>query len=299
MREIQGIHTTYQEIIQNLDKYIDKFLNEAIVGFKNLNLTEQQQRTILCKIGDKLNFLPNSKYQIGHRYVEAHDNALTVYPNKSKEQLVVLWHVEHCSLAHSPFIGVWNMTKHECSSDCGNTLFIDSWEMYNSMPQKWREFLDKCEIKDIMSGALAESFHETSEFESLDGHTYKSVSRKAIHTDPITGIKSIRLNCIPVYERLISFDGQKPTEEQQTELNAITQMYRHKIHNETDKYCQVWSWEKGDLVIPNLARMLHAVRGGFNYGEREFVGYWGYPDGAEESYPDLLWDPKDPEYILQ
>lgn len=299
MREIQGIHTTYEEIIQNLDKYIDKFLNEAIVGFKSLNLTEQQQRTLLCKIGDKLNFLPNSKYPKGHRYVEAHDNALSIFPNKSKDELVVLWHIEHCSVTHSPFIGVWNMTKHNCSSESGNTLFIDSWEIYKKFPKPWQDFLDKCEIMDIMRGKLAENFDENSEFNSLDGHTYKSVPRKAIFTDPITGIKSIRINCILVYEKLVSFDGRKPTVDEQNFLNSIIDIYRSKIYNDQDTFCQYWSWEKGDLLIPNLSRMLHAVRGGFNYGEREFVGYWGYPQGAEESFPDLLWDTGDPDYILQ
>lgn len=298
MRQIQGIHTTYEEIIENLDKYIDIFLNQAIVGFKNLYLTEQQQRTILCKIGDKLNYLPNSKYPNGHRYVENHDNALTVFPNKSKEELVVLWHIEHCSVSHSPFIGIWNMKKHLCSSDSGNTLFIDSWEIYKNFPKDWQDFLDKCEIMDIMQGQLAEDFDKTSEFKSLDGFTYKSVPRKAIFVDPITAIKSIRINCIPVYEKLISFDGKKPTADQQNTLNNIIDAYRTTAYGEQDNLWQYWEWNEGDLIIPNLQRMLHAVRGGFNFGEREFVGYWGYPAGSEESFPELIWKVDDPEYIL-
>lgn len=298
MRQVRAIHTTYEEIIKNLDKYIDIFLNEAIVGFKKLYLTEQQQRTILCRIGDKLNYLPNSHYPKGHRYAEAHDNALSVFPNTPKDELVVKWHIEHCSVTHSPFIGVWNMIKHECSSDSGNTLFIDSWEIYKSLPQDWQQFLDKCDIKDIMEGYLAEDFDETSEFGSLDGYTYRSVPRKAIFTDPTTGFKSIRANCITVFEKLISFDGREPTEEEQEKLNTIVDYYREIAMENKDQFWQYWVWDEGDLLIPNLQRMLHAVCGGFNFDEREFVGYWGYPDGAEKSFPDLLWDSGDPNYIL-
>ena len=299
MREIIGIETSYEEIIQNIDKYIDIFLNKAIVAFKKINLTEQQQRTILCKIGDRLNYLPNTTYPKGHRYLEKHDNALTVYPNRSKDDIVVKWHVEHCSVSHSPYIGIWNMLKFECESGSGKTLFIDSSEIYENFPKSWQDFIDKCTIKDIMHGYLAENFDETSEFESLDGHTYKSVERKAISIDPITGIKSIRINCIPVQEKLVSIDGRKPTTKEQDTLNAIVDEYRNRVYNEPNILWQYWNWDKGDLLIPNLERMLHAVCGGFDYDQREFVGYWGYPTGSEKSFPDLMWDPDDENYILK
>lgn len=299
MREIKGIYTTYEEIIQNLDNYIDIILNRAIVGFKKIYLTEQQQRTILCKIGDKLNYLPNSKYPKGHRYIENHDNALSIFPNTPKDELVVKWHIEHCSVSYAPFIGAWNMLRQKCSSDCGNTLFIDSWEIYKTFPEDWKIFLDKCIIKDIMEGELAENFNQTSEFESLDGYIYKSVHRKAISTNPITGFKSIRANCITVDEQLISFDGRIPTEKEQEKLRHIIEEYRNRAMSDMEGLWQYWAWDEGDLLLPNLERMLHAVRGGFNRNERQFVGYWGYPEGAQDFFPDLLLDPGDPDYILQ
>lgn len=297
MKEIKKIYTTYEEIIENIDKYIDIFLTEKVFGFKELYATEQQQRTIMCKMGDKLNWLPNSKYPKGHRYVENHENALTVFPNTNKDELVVKWHLEHCSVKYSQCGATWNMTKFNCDPTVGTTGFIDNSQLYYELPEKWQQFLDRCTIMDYMQGDLAENFDDNFEFKSHDGYTYRSVPRKAVFVHPQTLKKIIRINPIYVFPRLMSIDDRKPTQDEQDFLVEIADFYRNEVWNNPDRPMW-WQWSEGDLLVPDLWIMIHGVRGGFDYGEREFVGYWSYPPGSDELFPDLLWDPQDENYIL-
>ena len=40
----------------------------------------------------------------------------------------------------------------------------------------------------------------------------------------------------------------------------------------------VHKWKQGDLVIPDMFVMYHALTGGFSSDEREFVGIWSLRD---------------------
>lgn len=297
MKQIIETHTTYQHIIDNLDEYIENFLQEGILAFRELHATEQQQRTILAYFGDKLGWLPNKKYPKTHRYLENHDNALTVYANKSKDDLIVLWHLEHCSVKHSQSAAAWNMLRFDCDSSCGTTGFIDASKIYEDMPKEWQVFLDKCMIRDHMYGYLAEEFEETSQFKSLDGFTYTSHPRKAVLDHPTRRIKVCRINPILVPADLISVDGLKPSDDDLSLFSDIWDFYHKEIWENPDR-AMWWQWKKGDLIIPDLSVMIHSVRGGFNFNEREFVGYWAYYEDAVESFPDLHLIPSEKDYIL-
>lgn len=297
MTNIVEIHTTYNDIISNLDKYIDIFLRDGLLAFRRLNASEQEQRTILANFGEKLGWLPNKKYPKSHKYVENHSNALTVYADKGKEDLVVLWHLEHCSVKHPQCAAAWNMIKFNCDPSSGTTGFIDSSKIYNDMPDEWKIFLDKCIIRDHMQGALAEDFEETGTFKSLDGYTYSSHQRPAVMIHPNTGIKICRINPIHVETRIISFDGRPATDSEIDYFSNISNFYRNEVWNNPDR-AMWWEWNQGDLIIPDLNLMVHAVRGGFDYDQREFIGYWAYRQEAVESFPELHDSPWQDDYIL-
>ena len=297
MENIKEISTTYEEIINNIDKYIELFLSDGILAFRELNATEQQQRTILACFGDKLGWYPNKKYPKTHRYFEKHDNALTVYSNRGKDELIVLWHLEHCSVKHPQCGAAWNMLKFDCDPSTGTTGFISAAEIYEDMPEEWKIFLEKCVIRDHMHGKDAEDFEETGRFKSLDGYTYTSSPRNAVMKHPNRDLKICRINPIQVPADLISVDGEKPTNDDLDLFDQIWSYYRGEIWNNDDRAIW-WSWRKGDLLIPDLRIMIHAVRGGFNYSERQFVGYWAYPNDAHESFADLRLQPEERNYIL-
>jgi hypothetical protein len=44
----------------------------------------------------------------------------------------------------------------------------------------------------------------------------------------------------------------------------------------------IHEWKEGDIVIPDLHRMIHTVAGGFKPSEREFIGIWGYSEDTEK-----------------
>jgi hypothetical protein len=38
----------------------------------------------------------------------------------------------------------------------------------------------------------------------------------------------------------------------------------------------VHRWQQGDLIIPDMFKLAHAVTGGFKSEDREFRGIWAY-----------------------
>ena len=64
VHEIEQISTNASEIIKNIDYYAHKFINQSVFGFKKIYLSEDEQLEILTLLGDRLNWVPNSKNKI-------------------------------------------------------------------------------------------------------------------------------------------------------------------------------------------------------------------------------------------
>ena len=97
----------------------------------------------------------------------------------------------------------------------------------------------------------------------------------------------IRICPLGHVQTVVSFDNTEPTHEHQEMMDKINWWFLEKIWK--DKSIQFWwEWSVGDLVIPDLIQMAHAVKIGFKHNQRNFVGYWAFGDGYEKRIKNPL-----------
>lgn len=158
----------------------------------------------------------------------------------------------------------------------GNTHFVDSNELYESLPDEDKDFLSKSIV--IWDKPIGPR--------SGFGPYYT----KALDTNKVNGKTVVRLETdsgctIPV--SLYLFDGIEPSKEQKDKFLSILSSIKQKLNTDTSiRYEQ--EWQQDDVIIVDLFRMYHAVTGGFSYGERKFHGTFTRPAGYTSDLYDSL-----------
>jgi alpha-ketoglutarate-dependent taurine dioxygenase len=74
---------------------------------------------------------------------------------------------------------------------------------------------------------------------------------------------------------LVSYKGETPTAEQRQKFSEIFNWIDDYVKNNDDNRI-VHKWQQGDLLFSDIFKLMHAVTGGFNPEDREFIGIWGY-----------------------
>jgi hypothetical protein len=274
--------TTFAEIVKNIDYFAEFYRKNGILVFEKLNASEEEQYEILSLLGDNLGFNPNSsnknELKIWLRYEENHSKSLELRnqfgPHPLDDEILIHWHLEHIENDVPQVAAAWNMLKNNVSSpNNGSTGFVSCSSENLSTPDEYIDFLNRVEIKCT----------ENTGWEM----GWDSSDRRAVITHEVTGKKIIRICPLGHVQTVVSFDSTEPTREHQEMMNKINWWFLEKIWK--DKSIQFWwEWSVGDLVIPDLTQMAHAVKTGFKHNQRNFVGYWAFGDGYEKRIKNPL-----------
>jgi alpha-ketoglutarate-dependent taurine dioxygenase len=258
--EYKGI----QDIRLNSLKYKNKFIDDGILVFKNANLDYEDQVELHQELGNIFGWnalitginTENVATLVEYTENHSHNKKITTAMG---EDVLLDWHIEHCYY-ENPIVGAtWNMVKFNIDNKNGQTYFVDTSEIYLKMPKEWQQILDKCFLS----------------LPILTGNRFKIVKPHWITGLPVIRIifnKSLLLKNINNFSDL---NGTLLSGIEKHELIKIIDFIIEEVKvNKNNRKIQ--QWDKGDLVIPDMFKLAHAVSGGFNPEDREFIGMWGW-----------------------
>jgi len=244
---------------------IQIFLNEQIIAFRNANVDFETQTKIMHLFGDNLNWYPNSQDTKPSEYVEDHHKHITEKNINNKNEIILGWHQEHVEDNENIYVsGMWNMELFNCEPDTGKTYFIDMSKIYNSFTTTDQEFLNSCTV------SIKNYWQSENENKNSEDTIYKLVLNHWITND-----KTIRT----FYGRgekvnLHSINGMPPTELDKDKFNLLHDEIFTKVWLDSDIKLE-HIWQQGDLLVPDLFKLAHAVNGGFNKDQRRLRGIFG------------------------
>jgi alpha-ketoglutarate-dependent taurine dioxygenase len=263
--------TSIDEIKSNPDKYKELYLRDKIIVFRNANLNKEQQTELMEFFGDILGWYPNSTNNRPSDYIEDHHKHMVGGRYAGKDELMLNWHTEHVQNEEDSFYGAtWRMEKFECPEDSGHTYFVDMTKMFNDLSIEDQEFIEKC---------ISEVTVSESTYDAEGKQTIKESKKtfKAVGLHPITGEKTLRIflgSPIPTATRLSKFDGRDPNQdEQRKHMEILNKACKDVWYNLEIR--MVHKWQQGDLAVPDLYKLAHAVSGGFTENQRTLSGQFG------------------------
>lgn len=253
-------------ILNNIDYYIDKFKNDSIIVFRNANLSLSKQEELTRKMGDYFGWFPNVNSGLLERYTESHKSNPHL-DGVDGDTIFLDWHIEHPYYGLPIVASTWNMINFTANPETGKTYFVDMAKIYKSLPKDWQDFLSRATI----IGSNPSVHTEPREFKAVWNHW--------LLDEKVFRFQVVRY---AAKSHLKSFDGRNPTDiERQKMVEICTHVYSEL--NKDGDHRIVHKWQKGDLVIPDIFKLAHAVTGGFMPNEREFSGIWLYPENNEEA----------------
>jgi alpha-ketoglutarate-dependent taurine dioxygenase len=252
-----------QEVLDNIELYKQKFLEDSIIVFRNANLTQEQQSSFHAELGELFNYnvikINNDQTD---NYIENHSLRESI-ETAGTNDILLPWHIEHLYYSNPIVISTWNMTKFTTDTENGKTYFIDSEKAYNEMPEDWKNFLSLCKINN----PNPDTDQSIDDFSPIVNHW-------------ISGNPLIRLaprNNLGSGSTLKSVDNREATQTEKDLFEEIFMWFGNYVYsNQEDRI--VHKWQQGDLLIVDIFKMNHAVTGGFDPADREFIGMWGYKD---------------------
>ena len=258
MRDINTIEFPgWDSVKENFPYYKQKFFDEKILAFRNVHADFAMQQDIMHFFGDNLGWYPNSSNTSQSHYFEDHHKHMNGPKIAEKDEWMLGWHVEWVEYENDPFYGAtWNMTQFDCNYDTGNTCFVDMAEVYLSLGKDDAAFLDNCRVEIPKKDDVPVQFdyvkrHWLTEEKCLRTH----LGGYAITT-------------------LVSVANKIPSQEEVQRFNALHDYIIDKVWNdESIRY--VHRWQKGDMLIPDLFKLAHAVTGGFVQNQRRLDGMFG------------------------
>jgi alpha-ketoglutarate-dependent taurine dioxygenase len=255
------------KVLENADYYKDKLINESVICFRNANLTEKDQFDFAKKLGKLIGwFLINDE----SKYIENHERKSEIV--SGPDDIIVEWHVEHTYYVNPIVAATWNMYNFKTDNENGKTYFVDTNEVFEMLTNDEKQFLLECRITepDFIKEAQLKSGFASATLNFADDYPI-------IAEHWLTGKPIIRFTILPEPSivRLVSYKGQMPTEDNISYFERVIRKIEDTIWNNEDIRI-VHKWQQGDLVIPDMFKLAHAVTGGFKPEDREFRGIWGY-----------------------
>lgn len=265
-----------EELYENLDKVLDDFRGFGVSVIRGLNLSREEQHQLVQDLGDIIGWFPNNQsVEVLHKYQENHSSNYYL-EDSEPDEIILDWHLEHVDYdSYVPLIGgVWNMFNFKANPNSGMTYFLDSCEAYKLFSREEIDFFSKCTLT-------------WSDVNGSGPHYAPVIVSHWLTKNPLIRIE-ITKEVLPV---ISEFDGRKPTEEEQLRMLELKSKFHDIVDNNEDLRI-IHKWQEGDIVIPDLQRMAHAVTGGFNSSDREFIGVWLFsvnPEGREEEDMPIVW----------
>ena len=298
--EFNGIY----DIEENAQKYFDVMKNFGIICFRRAFLDSEKSVDVLFELSKYFNWTPVYKNPGDSRrshwiYTQNYDDrALAFNLDGSEQGLINPWHLEGMYKKNTMHAAGWNMRNFKCHKSVGQTGFVDASVLIQIMPKDMYEFMKRSKLihypifvrkfpddhKAMVNKFTKSVKNMEDEIWTIDGNSeISSHAHDAIEDHPTFGCEVLRL--CPCRERwgnqhlLFSVDGRQPTDEENKMFDDICQWLSTKLLDESI----VWyhEYEEGDLIIPDLFIMIHAARGGFDSGQREFDGFWCYQKNVD------------------
>jgi alpha-ketoglutarate-dependent taurine dioxygenase len=256
-------------ILNNIDEYKNKFISDSVLCFRNANLSKEEQFDFGAKIGKLM----------GWKYIDNTSEYLENHVRKSDivsgpDDIIVEWHIEHTYYVNPIVASTWNMYNFKTNPENGKTYFVDTGVVFEMLSDEEKQFLidsvvtepDFIKNSQLKSGFLSEDTNLSSEHPIIDKHwlTSKPIIRFMILPEPYI-------------VTLVSYKNESPSDESLEYFKSLIRKIE-KIIMENEDIRIVHKWQQGDLVIPDLFKLAHAVTGGFKSEDREFRGIWGYKD---------------------
>jgi alpha-ketoglutarate-dependent taurine dioxygenase len=267
MPSIDMLHaSSLDEALELVDKVAERLKTDVVVGIRGVNLSDEEQIIFTRALGDVIGWYPNTGSSFKQKYQENHgENFLK--SQTTGDELCLHWHLEWVGYK-TPIIGAtWNMIKFKCDPETGKTYFVDSSRIYREMPEEMQLFASRC-----VSAWVEKSGPKSIKYTPV------------VQEHPITKDSVLRIDIADTFstpDLLHTVDGREPTEEERIKYMALRDYYVDQTYN-NEEIRVVHRWQQGDLLIPNMFKALHAVTGGFDSEDREFIGYWAYPEEPKE-----------------
>ena len=267
----------YEELKNNFNKYKDILLNDAIIAFRNANLDFDMQTKIIHLFGDNLGWYPNSSNSNPSDYIEDHHKHMNSLNTKEKKELMLQWHQEHIAQEHNPYVsGVWNMTLFKCDPETGKTYFVDMSKVFNMFNEEDKEFMLNCKVSIVNYRWFKDkAYYYYVPLENQKENKDEHVIYNLIAEHWLTKEKTIR-TYLSVDESTIlyKFKDMDPSENEIKKYKEIAKKIYDIVNNNEDIRMQ-HIWQQGDLLIPDLFKLAHAVSGGFDKDQRKLEGMFG------------------------
>ena len=253
------INTTVQNIFDNIEYYIDLFLEQGILIFKELNPSRQEEWDLMKAFGDRIGWFPNSsvtgKPRSPYLSIEDEDHETTFgrYQKPvSADDLFIDWHIENVERENYQTGALWHMRKFDCDPDSGQTGFINMVKFFDQMDNDWKDFLKTCTVSSLNQ---ADKFGVMREVEFSE-----SLPQRHIVVPHYTTQKPIYRPSLSGKEVLRKVNGAIPLGEEYLLFKQIEEWTINQTVNSPSS--QTWfKWNVGDTVIIDLSVMAHAVKG--------------------------------------
>lgn len=247
--------TSIDEISNNINFYKNIFITDGILVFRDANLSHQQHINLHNVFKNSFGWHTNSTFS----YTENHarlttDNLKNVNDNN---EVMLSWHVEHPHYSNPIVASTWNMHKFTTDSENGKTYFIDMEKLFIRLPEEYKDFSKRCML-----------------FNTYNRTIYNIIGYHWISNNPVIRISNIYQDLDKIINPA-SFDIVDPTEDDLFVYRKMMLWIQKEITTNLDIRI-VHKWKQGDIVMPDMYKMCHAVTGGFNSKDREFTGIWGY-----------------------
>jgi alpha-ketoglutarate-dependent taurine dioxygenase len=261
-----------EDLSKNLQLVVDTVKDSSIVCIRGLSLTKADQLQLVKDLGDIFSWTPNNETAFAHEYIENHSRNDST-SNSSATEVILGWHMEHVDYDnYTPLVaGVWNMQKFTCSPDVGMTYFMDSRDVY--------ELIFSEDEKDFLRKSKAQ-------WSAIyPGGRKITNSANAVAKHWLDGREQLRLEMHQLSSlELSTLNDAEPTLQEKNIFQDLVAKFISEVFNNEDLRI-VHKWNQGDILIPDLYALAHAVTGGFSPDEREFTGFWCYREIPEDQIP--------------
>ena len=253
--------TSYKDILENLDAHVNNLLRNGVLIFKSLPIDEKEQLLIMGQFASKLDW-----GHIAPRDNEDHSFSINRLGSNtcSDAEILIPWHLEHAHNNDRQIASSWHMTKFDCPKKSGTTGFLNSDDVFSQMEEDWIDLLRSSIVCHAPNGI-----------------PIKPTYRNAVTIHRNTGKEILNLPPTQSADILISVNNEPPTNEHIDKFELIKKFIEEKVKSHNNKSEHWHEWSLNDLVIIDLTMVYHAVKGGFQIGQREFTRCWGY--SSEES----------------
>lgn len=268
------IITSKEELKFRLKEILETQQKNSIVGIRGLRLSEEEQLQLARDLGDIAGWYPNNSESFNHKYVENHSSNNSIN-NSDNDQIILDWHLERVDYDdYIPIIaGVWNMRIFKSNKESGKTYFIDSRKIFNKIySNDEKNFLRLC---------------KATWTEKNNNSTYENYV-DIVQKHWLSGEEQIRISLHHLSDtELYLLDKNPPSSEEKIKFLELIKRFKAEVDN-NEELRIVHKWEEGDILLPDLFCLAHAVTGGFDSKDREFTGFWCYKSSPDFSIEEKI-----------